>query len=419
MRAVEKTVLVSLSTSAREKIEAGDSMDELEGLSRAAGAVVLEKVFQVRPRPSPRYFIGEGKVEELKALREKVEAETFIFDHRLSPTQQRNLEAALEVKVIDRTQLILDIFARRARSTEGKLQVELAQLKDLLPRLAGRGKSLSRLGGGIGTRGPGEKKLETDRRHIQDRITKIQREVRAVAKRRSGQRLSRKESLIPMVALVGYTSVGKSTLFNRLAEESTPTSPSLFATLDPLVRRARFADGLPYFLSDTVGFIRKLPVELVVSFRATLEEVLEADQVVHVIDLSAPSADAQAEAVAKILADIGAADIPVLRAYNKIDRLPDRGALLARNAAAEEAVYLSAAAGDGVDDLKDRLRSRLYRGLRAFDLRLPKAVPGLAASLGHRALILKKQEDGDYHVLRVMADPGQMVDLAPFITRGE
>jgi GTP-binding protein HflX len=419
VKPVEKAVLVNLSTSAREKIEAGESMDELESLSRAAGAVALEKAFQVRPAPSPRYFIGEGKVEELKALRERVGAETFIFDHKLSPTQQRNLEAALEAKVIDRTQLILDIFARRARSTEGKLQVELAQLKYLLPRLAGRGKSLSRLGGGIGTRGPGEKKLETDRRHIQDRITKIQREVRAVAKRRSGQRRSRKESLIPMVALVGYTSVGKSTLFNRLAEASTPTSPSLFATLDPLVRRARFADGLPYFLSDTVGFIRKLPVELVVSFRATLEEVLEADQIVHVIDLSAPAADAQAEAVTKILSDIEAAEIPVLRAYNKIDLLPGRGELLARNAAGEDAVYLSAATGDGLEDLKARLRARMYQGLKSFDFRLPKAVPDLAVSLGRRALILKKQEDGDYHILRVMADPGKVVDLAPFITRGE
>jgi len=415
---LEKTVLVNLSTSAREKLDAVESMNELEGLTRAAGAAVLHKAFQVRPAPSPRYFIGEGKVEELKSLRDRESVETFVFDHKLSPTQQRNLEKALEAKVIDRTQLILDIFARRARSTEGKLQVELAQLKYLLPRLAGRGKALSRLGGGIGTRGPGEKKLESDRRHIQDRITKIQRDVRAVARRRSGQRQSRKESLIPLVALVGYTSVGKSTLFNRLAGASTFTSPALFATLDPLVRRARFDDGLPYFLSDTVGFIRRLPAELVVSFKATLEEVLEADLIVNVVDLSAPAVEAHLEAVTKILADIGAAGIPVLRAYNKIDRLPERAELLSRNAASGEAVYISAAEGDGIDVLKDRLRAALFRDLRPFDLRLPKALPDLLRAVQRRSLILKKQEDGDYHVLRVMADPCGMVDVAPFIVRG-
>ncbi|MBM3293445.1 MAG: GTPase HflX [Candidatus Aminicenantes bacterium] len=414
---MEQAVLVHLATSAGEKLEGPESLAELEGLTRAAGGVVLEKIFQVRPAPSPRFYVGEGKVEELRLLRDRAGPVTFVFDDKLSPTQQRNLESALEAKVVDRTQLILDIFALRARSTEGKLQVELAQLRYLLPRLAGRGKALSRLGGGIGTRGPGEKKLEADRRHIQDRITKIQRDLRAVARRRAGQRQSRKESLIPLVALVGYTSVGKSTLFNRLAGESTMTSPALFATLDPLVRRARFDDGLPYFLSDTVGFIRKLPVELVVSFKATLEEVLEADLIVHVLDLSAPGCEAQAEAVTKTLGDIGAAEIPVLKAYNKIDRLPDGPGLLSRNAG--DAVYVSAATGEGVSDLKDRMRRSIYRGLHPFELRLPRSSSGLLDSLGRRALILKKQEDGDYHVLRVMADPERIVDLAPFISRGE
>jgi GTP-binding protein HflX len=416
---MEKAVLVNLSTSAREKLEASESMEELEDLARAAGASVLHKAFQVRPAPSSRFFIGPGKVDELRTLRDRDGAETFIFDHNLSPTQQRNLANALEAKVIDRTQLILDIFAQRARSTEGKLQVELAQLSYLLPRLAGRGKALSRLGGGIGTRGPGEKKLEADRRHIQDRMTKIRRDIRAVARRRAGQRQSRRESLIPLVALVGYTSVGKSTLFNRLAEASAFTSPRLFATLDPLVRRAEFGDGLPYFLSDTVGFIRKLPAELVTSFKATLEEVLEAEAIVHVIDLAAPALEAHLEAVTKILAEIGAADIPVLKAFNKIDRLPDRGDLLARNAAAGDAVYISAATGEGIGALTDRLRARLYRGMRPFDLTVPKARADLLVSLPRWSLILKKEENGDYYVLRVMADPERMVGLAPFIDRGE
>ncbi len=416
---MEKAVLVNLARNAKAKREAEDSLDELGGLARAAGASIVGRIIQSRPAASPRTFIGEGKVEEVGWLVKDQSANLVIFDDALSPTQQRNLEKALEVRVIDRTQLILDIFARRARSNEGKLQVELAQLNYLLPRLTGRGSTMSRLGGGIGTRGPGETKLETDRRRIEARIARIRSRIRDLQKRRSGQRSSRKESLIPLAALVGYTSVGKSTLFNRLARETTWTSPQLFATLDPLVRRASFDDGLVYFLSDTVGFVRKLPVELVTSFKATLEEVREADVILHVVDLSAENSASRAEAVIRILDEIGAGDIPRLTIYNKVDLVPDGTAFLARNDGADEdSVYLSARTGEGLEALKKRLRRLVYRDFRTFDLRIPRRESRLAASLDRWTVVLKKREDGDYYVIRVMADPKAMVPLWPYIGSG-
>jgi len=352
----EKAILIDLATNAKEKLEASDSMDELAGLARAAGASVIGRIVQHRPAPTPRFCVGAGKVEDLEKTIGETGADLLIFGRDLSPTQQRNLEAALEIKVIDRAQLILDIFAQRARSSEGKLQVELAQLSYRLPRLVGRGGALSRLGGGIGTRGPGEKKLEVDRRRIQERITRIKSEIRAVERRRAGQRRSREKSRIPLVALVGYTSVGKSTLFNRLAREETWTSPQLFATLDPIVRRAAFSDGRPYFLSDTVGFIRRLPVALVTAFKATLEEVTGADVILHVIDASASDSDGQREAVVRVLEEIGAGDIPRIDVFNKIDLLPDQTALLGRNREpGEPGVYVSAASGEGLAELRARI----------------------------------------------------------------
>jgi len=291
----------------------------------------VRKIFQNRSRISPRYLVGDGKAQEIAQLRKECGADLVIFDRNLSPTQQRSLESKIGGKVIDRTQLILDIFAQRARSNEGKLQVELAQLNYLLPRLAGKGIGLSRQAGGIGLRGPGEKKLEEDRRRIQDRIAKIKREIQSVQKRRAGQRQGRKESHVPVVSLVGYTSSGKSTLFNQLCHETAFASPQLFATLDPVLRRVELEDGLYFFLSDTVGFIKKLPVQLVTSFMATLEEVEEADCLIHVIDYSSPHSATQVEAVRKVLEDMNAADIPVIEVYNKIDLLPQKEEFLSRN----------------------------------------------------------------------------------------
>jgi GTP-binding protein HflX len=415
-----KTILVNLATTAADKQDAPDSMAELEALARAAGAAVVDKVFQVRPSISPRSFIGRGKVEDVQRRVEDLGADLVIVDHVLSPTQQRSLENDLGTRVIDRTQLILDIFGQRARSNEGKLQVELAQLSYRLPRLAGKGVALSRLGAGIRTRGPGEMKLEMDRRRVQDRIAKIKRQIKAVEKRRTGQRRSRKESLIPLVSLVGYTSVGKSTLFNTLAREEVWTSPQLFATLDPVVRRASFPDGLFYFLSDTVGFIKKLPLELISAFKATLEEVNASDVLIHVIDISHPGADAQREAVLRILEEIGAGDIPRLDVFNKVDLVPEKDELLKRNGHPESAgLYISAATGEGTQDLKARLRSLLFRGQRLFYVRIPKDREDALRSIEKSTLVLKKREDGDYYEVRVMADPGLILPFAPYLDRGK
>ncbi len=404
---MERTILVNLSTSAREKAEAEDSLEELAGLARAAGAEVVLRTSQSRPKASPRYFVGKGKVEELARMAEGLRADLIIFDHNLTPVQQRSLEESLELKVIDRTQLILDIFAQRARSNEGKLQVELAQLSYLLPRLVGRGKALSRLGGGIGTRGPGEKKLEEDRRRIQDRIAKIKREIKGLQLRRANQRMSRKRSPVPVVSLVGYTSAGKSTLFNTLTREHVFTSAMLFATLDPVLRRVYFSDGLYFLLSDTVGFIRKLPVELITSFQATLEEIREADCVCHIIDLTSARADEQAEAVERILAQIGAADIPLFRVYNKIDLLPNKDELLALNgrAAGERRVYLSAKTGEGQEELKRMLRETLFRDLQLYHLRVPRGQKALLDRLAGQGVILKANEDAEYVDLTLVARP--------------
>jgi GTP-binding protein HflX len=417
---MEKAILVALARNAKQKLETEDFLEELAGLVKAAGAAVVDKVIQVRPSISPKTYIGEGKVEELGWLVEDKNADLVVFDNNLKPTQGRNLEKALGVRVIDRTQVILDIFARRARTSEGKLQVELAQLNYLLPRLVGQSSHLSRLGGGIGTRGPGETKLEVDRRRIELRIARIKKEIAGLQKRRFGQRQSRRKSLIPLVSLVGYTSVGKSTLFNRLARETTWTSPQLFATLDPLVRRAHFSDGLTYFLSDTVGFVRKLPLELVASFKATLEEVQQSDVILHVIDLHTAESNDQAEAVVKILSEIEAGDIPRLDVFNKIDLLPDKDSRLARNdAPGENGVFISAATGDGLEALQRRLRALVYRDLKRFDLRIPRHRADLVESLAHWALVLKKQEVADYYILQVMADPKGMIPYLPFIKSGQ
>jgi len=416
----EKAILVHLSTHHKNKGEAEESMEELFHLAIAAGAQVVQKIFQVRPRISPKYFIGEGKAEELRQVREELGADMIIFDHNLSPIQQRSLEEKTQAKVIDRTQLILDIFAQRAKSNEGKLQVELAQLNYLLPRLVGKGIALSRLGAGIGTRGPGEKKLEEDRRRIIDRISRIKREIRSIQQRRENQRKSRRESPVPTVSLVGYTSAGKSSLFNQLCREDTLTSPALFATLDPLLRRVEFSDGLYFFLSDTVGFIRKLPVELISSFRATLEEIREADCLLHVIDISSPSADWQKQAVESILAEIGVGDVPIINVFNKIDLLPSWPSLLLRNESpAENTVYISARTGEGIPHLKEKIRNVLFREHRLFTLRVPKEKKDLLASFPKWSIVLRRRENGDFSEMDVMAKPKFMVNYTLYLAKGE
>src|SRR5918999_1371914 len=285
---LERAALVGLALRRSTKLDADHSMDELPGLAEAAGAPVVLKMIQERPTPDPATFIGSGKLDELASECARFAADLVIFDNELTPAQLRQLEEKLERKVIDRTQLILDIFARRARTREGRWQVELAQLKYLLPRLVGAGAMLSRLGGGIGTRGPGETKLETDRRRIRVRIQTIQREIDQVRRRRTQLRERRQKESVPTVALVGYTNAGKTTLFNRLTNADAVASDALFVTLDPLVRQGALPPQRELLLSDTVGFIDRLPHALVAAFRATLEETAEAELVLHVIDASAP-----------------------------------------------------------------------------------------------------------------------------------
>ena len=417
---MEKAILVHLATSQKEKAEAEESVDELAQLAAAAGAQVVDKVFQFRPWISPKFFIGAGKAGELAGLSRDRQADVIIFDHNLTPIQQRSLEDRIESRVVDRTQLILDIFARRARSNEGKLQVELARLTYLLPRLSGKGASLSRLGAGIRTRGPGEMKLEEDRRRITDRIARIRQEIRSVQKRRENQRESRRKSPVPTVSLVGYTSAGKSTLFNALCGEAVFTSPALFATLDPVLRRVEYPDGAFFFLSDTVGFIRKLPVELVSSFQATLAEVREADCLCHVIDLVSPFADERARAVEKILAEIGAGNVPIIKVFNKVDRLDSKNRLLARNdSAGDQTVFISAKTGEGIPSLKDKIRRVLFKDFRLFYLRIPRERMDSIPSFDRWSLVLRKREDGDFSEFKILANPEFMVDYCPYIVQGE
>jgi len=314
-----KAVLATLQLPHQSAQEVEDNLTELVQLAEDAGLTVVAKVVQNRPRVVPATYIGLGKIMEIKELLSDDE-HIVIFDDELTPAQQGNLSELLDAPVLDRTQLILDIFARRARTKEGKIQVELAQLKYLLPRLTGHGTALSRLGGGIGTRGPGETKLETDRRRIRKRIADLEDELELVRKVRQLQMAGRKKADVPLVTLVGYTNAGKSSLFSALTAESTFVADQLFATLDPLIRKWQIAEGEWVYLSDTVGFMRKLPHTLIAAFRATLEEVSAADLLLHVLDASHPLVEQQKAAVEEVLREIGC-DTPMINVYNKIDQV--------------------------------------------------------------------------------------------------
>ena len=373
----ERAALVGLFSSygaSHRRLDPEHSLDELAGLTAAAGATVVLRLLQERRKPDPATFLGSGKVAALAAACGETDADVVIFDNELSPAQLRNLEQSLDRKVVDRTQLILDIFAKRARTREGKLQVELAQLKYLMPRLVGAGAALSRLGGGIGTRGPGETKLETDRRRIRHRISVLSKEIDSVRRRRAQLRERRQRAAVPTVALVGYTNAGKTTLFNALTGDAAVVSDALFVTLDPLVRKVRLPDRRELLVSDTVGFIDRLPHSLVAAFRATLEEVAAADLLLHVIDASSPDRDRHMAAVRSVLADVGAGQVPAVDVYNKCDLL--EASERARLSSDAGALCVSALTGAGRAELVAAIEVRLALDTARITLEFDSADDG-------------------------------------------
>lgn len=368
-----KAILVGINLNNRDR-DIAYSMEELWGLAEAAGITVLGEMIQSKDSPEKATYIGKGKVEELQILCENMEADTVIFNEELSGLQLRNLEDRLGVRVIDRTILILDIFASRAVSKEGKLQVELAQLQYRLPRLTGFGKSLSRQGAGIGTRGPGEKKLETDKRHISKRMDEIKKEIQEIKNTRSTQRARRVKSEIPVVALVGYTNAGKSAVMNKLLNMTEKTEKTvfeenmLFATLDIAQRNIKLDTNQEFILIDTVGFVSKLPHSLVKAFKATLEEVTYADLLVHIVDASYPGHDFHIQVTEKVLKEIGAGDKEKIVAFNKIDLLEEKAELPIHNG---ETLYLSATRGDHMDSLITAIKNKLFSNRKRVCLLIP------------------------------------------------
>lgn len=349
---IERVILVGVQLG--EETEAENSLDELKELARTAGAVTVGKMIQPREYFHPATYIGKGKIEELRILINELEATGIICDDELTPAQLRNLEDALETKIMDRTMVILDIFAARAATSEGKLQVEMAQLKYRMTRLSGLGTTLSRLGGGIGTRGPGEKKLETDRRIIRDRITKLQRELEEVRNHREVQRQKRSRNLTPVAAIVGYTNAGKSTLLNKLTDAGVLSEDKLFATLDPTTRVFRLPNGEKILLTDTVGFIRKLPHNLIEAFKSTLEEAKYADIIIHVVDCVNPDMDRQMAAVYETLEQLQVGDKPIITLFNKCDML--EASPSAKDLKARSTVNVSAKTGMGLEAFQETLQ---------------------------------------------------------------
>jgi GTP-binding protein HflX len=384
-------------------LDAEESLVEFRELVISAGGEVAAELLQRRSRPDPATLIGSGKVEEIAGVAASVDADLVLFDHDLTPTQLRNLEAALPCRVLDRTQLILDIFARHARTREGQLQVELAQLEYMLPRLAGRGKSMSQLGGGIGTRGPGETQLETDRRGIQRRIDQLKTDLEAVRRVRRQQRQRRESVPVPTVALVGYTNAGKSTLFNSLTGAHVLQSPKMFATLDPKLRAIELPSRRRVLLSDTVGFIRNLPHTLVTSFRATLEEVEQAEVLLHVRDAASTYGEEQKSQVEKVLGELDSLGKPRIEVMNKIDLLDahERQGLQARLQAQGE-VAVSARSGEGLDGLLEAIDGALHSDpILSAELRVPQHEGSVLAAIEAGMVIESREYEGNLVKLNV------------------
>jgi GTP-binding protein HflX len=397
----EIAVLVGTIGRNSEGIGGEESLEELQGLAETAGVSVAGKVLQAIQRISPATYIGSGKVDEIRELVHGLKATVAVFDDPLSPAQQRNLSDSLKIKVIDRSQLILDIFSQRAHSLAGKLQVELAQLQYLLPRLTRQWEHLSRLGGGVGTRGPGETQLEVDRRRVRTRIGALRRRLKEVERTRDLHRQKRANVPYPMIALVGYTNSGKSTLMNRLTQAGTLVEDKLFATLDPMVRRLSLPDGGCALLIDTVGFINKLPHGFVDAFKSTLEEVRTADLLLHVVDVSNPQAEEQKHVVESVLQELGAESTPCIMVLNKLDRLPSEQ----RPTQARQGEYLiSARTGEGVAQLMQAIAGQLKEQRERVRVRIPADRGDLLARLYRDGTVLHEEYiDGDVEITALVS----------------
>ncbi|TWJ15163.1 GTP-binding protein HflX [Stackebrandtia albiflava] len=417
---LERVVLVGV-WSGGTLTEAENSLAELAALAETAGSQVLDGLIQRRSQPDPATFVGRGKVTELTDAVAASGADTVICDGELSPSQLRNLEQEIGVKVIDRTALILDIFAQHAKSREGKAQVELAQLEYLVPRLRGWGETLSRQaggraggqGGGVGLRGPGETKLETDRRRIRTRIARLRRDIAGMRAARDTKRSTRQRHGVPSVTIAGYTNAGKSSLLNRLTGAGVLVENALFATLDPTTRRARTTDGREYTLSDTVGFVSHLPHQLVDAFRSTLEEVADADLIVHVIDGSHPDPGAQVRAVREVLTDIGADTLPEILVVNKIDAADPDALIVLRNEL-PDARFVSAHTGEGIDKLRQVIEQELPRPAVSLRVRIPYVRGDLVSRIRHRGEVTSTEHAPDGTLMDVRVDAALAAELAPF-----
>jgi len=413
-RVLEKAVLVGVG----RHIEESD-LDELTALADSAGAEPVARIVQSREEPDPATYVGKGKLDEIHRAVHSTGAEAVIFDSELSPGQLRNLEERLKVKVVDRTAVILDIFALHARSREGKAQVELAQLNYLLPRLRGWGEAMSRMGGGIGTRrGPGETKMEIDRQHIRRRITKLKRDIKDLARTRDVKRASRERSGVPQAAIAGYTNAGKSTLMRALTRAEVIVADQLFATLDPTTRRLELPNGREATVSDTVGFVSKLPHDLVEAFRSTLEEVTRADLIVHVADASAVEMEPQIEAVRTVLGEIGAGGVPEVLALNKMDLVSDldRERIARRH---PDAIPISALTGEGLDRLLDRVAEAIPRFPVSVTALVPHDRGDLVAMLHREAEVLSEQPREDGTLIRARVSERAFAQLRSFLVEEE
>ncbi len=412
----ERAVLVGVELpSNNHKISLEYSLEELQNLAQTAGAEVAEKFTQQLRSITPATLVGRGKVDQIHAKVAELHPDLVIFDEDLTPAQQRNLESALKVRVIDRSQLILDIFAQRARSNEGKLQVELAQLEYLLPRLTRQWTHLSRLGGGIGTRGPGETQLEVDRRRIREKIGHLKRRLKTVERTRSLQRKERDNVPFATIALVGYTNAGKSTLMNALTRAGVLVEDKLFATLDPTIRSLRLPNGDKVMIADTVGFINKIPHSLIEAFKSTLEEVMSADLLLHLVDMSSSLVDEQIQVIEEVLGEIGAGDIPTIIVPNKIDLLPEPPQHLFKNRGSEEVCPISAVTGEGVEALLNVIGTRLDRGKEKIHLSLSASQGALLSLLRERGRVENEIYQDDQIHITAMVTPklaGQLRKLA-------